>query len=207
MTLYFRVEAGLDTRAVHDDLVAIRALMTESQRLVRGTWSHQLVWGILATVGLTATWAVQQAGRYEAILPMWLGLVVVGWTFSIVRGRRYEQAPVRNAATRAFGGIWIGLGVTLTLIGLVTIPTGAVRPGGLPGVLAAVLGAGYFASGFLAGLRWMLFVGLGWWLGAFALLLWQGPSALLALAGLTVAFEVIPALAFRKLEGSSDAVA
>lgn len=195
----------MDPDDAREDLAAIRALMTDSQRLVRGTWSYQLVWGILATAGLTGTWIAQRTERYDAILLMWVALVAVGWAFSIARSRRdRSSAPVRNAATRAFGGIWMGLGVTLTLIGIVTIPTGAVAPGGLPGILAALLGAGYFASGFLAGLRWMLYVGLAWWLAAGALLVWQGPAAILALAALTVVLEIVPALVLRTFEAPVD---
>lgn len=191
----------MDESSVREELSAIRALMTDSQRLIRGTWSHQLVWGVLVSVGLALTWAAEQSERYPLIAAVWLGVVVTGWTFSIWWGRTHDaQASVHNTATRAFAGIWVGLGITLTMIGMLTIPTGAVAPDGLPGVLAAILGAGYFASGVLAGMRWLLLVAVAWWLGAAALLVWQGPGTLLGLAALTVAFEVLPALALRRAE-------
>lgn len=192
--------------SVQDDLAAIRSLMMSSQRLVRGTWSHQLIWGCLVTVGLVSTWLIERTGRFDLLTGIWIAVLVAGWTFSVVRSRGVESAPpARNVATRAFGGIWIGLGVTLTILGLATIPTGAVAPDGLPGVIATVLGAGYFASGFLAGIWWMSAVGVGWWVGGGLLLIWQGSHALLVLAALTVALEILPALALRAMEaGSAD---
>lgn len=194
-----------DEQTIRDDLAAIRTLMTDSQRLVQGTWWYQLVWGLLITLGLVATWFGEQSGRYGLIGAAWVALVVIGWTASFVRGRHEaSEAKVRNAASRAFSGIWIGLGVALTMVGMVSIPAGAVAPDGLPGVLAILLGAGYFATGFVSGLRGLIVVSIGWWLGGGALLFFQGPSAILGLAVLTVFLEIAPALVLRGMEGPTE---
>lgn len=194
-----------DQQTLRDDLAAIRALMADSQALVHGTWWYQLLWGFLVTLGLVLTWFGEQSGRYGLIAVGWMGVVVVGWTASMIRGRREAtEARVQNAASRAFSGIWIGLGVTLTLVGMVSIPTGAVAPDGLPGLLAIVLGAGYFATGFVSGLRGLIFVGVGWWVGGGALLFLQGPNAILGLAALTMLLEIVPALVLRRMEGPGD---
>ncbi len=190
-----------DDPTLRDDLAAIRALMADSQDLVRGTWWYQMVWGVLITLGLVLTWVGEQSGRFGFIAAVWVGVVVTGWVASMIRGRREAaRATVRNAASRAFAGIWIGLGVTLTMVGMVSIPTGAVAPDGLPGLLAILFGAGYFATGFVSGLRGLSLVGVGWWMGGAALLVFQGPSAVLGLAALTVMLEIAPALALRRME-------
>ena len=76
----------------------------------------------------------------------------------------------------------MGLGVTLTLLGTVSMFSGAIDPRTMSGIVAIVFGAGYFATGFAGGLRWIQGVGVAWWVGGVALLLWQSPDALLALA-------------------------
>jgi hypothetical protein len=114
--------------------------------------------------------------------------------------RRGGRTPVRNVAMRAFGGIWMSLGVTLTLIGSVSVYSGALEPSSLPGVLAVVFGAGYFASGFVAGLVWLSAVGVAWWAGGVGLLFWRTPGNLLVLAAMVVALEVVPALVLRRRE-------
>lgn len=191
-----------EDKALRNDLATIRALMADSQKLVRGTWWYQLVWGVLITLGLVLTWMGEQSGQYRLIALGWVGVVATGWVASMVRGRRdADRATVQNAASRAFAGIWIGLGVTLTMVGMVSIPTGAVAPDGLPGLLAIVLGAGYFATGFVSGLRGLSLVGVGWWIGGGALLFFQGSSAILGLAALTVLLEIVPALVLRGMEG------
>lgn len=195
----------MESATAREELAAIRGLMAESQTYLCGTWPHQLAWGILGAVGLVATWWTGRGEAFPAVAWIWGTILALGWTFSIVVGRRAGRgAPVHNVAARAFAGIWVALGVTLSLLGMVTIPTGAVDPGGLPGVLAIVLGAGYCASGVLTGLRWLVGVAVLWWSGGVGLLLLAGPEALLGLAVMALLFEVGPALALRRREGSRD---
>ena len=75
----------------------------------------------------------------------------------------------------------------------------------MSGVVAIVFGAGYFATGFTAGLRWLQGVGAAWWIGGVGLLLWQSPQGLLALAAMTILLEIGPALRLRQLARASAA--
>lgn len=189
------------------DLAWIRSLMDESQRFLCGTWRHQLVWGVIGVVSLTATWGALRTGAPNAVGWIWGAALALGWTYSLWLGRRDARAPVRNVAGRAFGGIWMALGVALTLLGTMTIMTDALDPMGLPGIVAILFGSGYFASAFLADLRWLSVVALAWWGGGVVLLLWRSPDAILALAAMTAALEAGPALLLRRIERTSRATA
>jgi hypothetical protein len=196
----------VERATVHEELAAIRSLMADSQSFLRGTWPHQLAWGVIGTTGVLATWIALGAGSYSATVWIWGVLVAHVWIFSFAVMRRGDGgAPVRNVASRAYGGIWIALGVTLTILGTMTAGVGAVDPLGLPGLIAVVFGAGYFASGWLAGLRWLTAVGVVWWVAGVALLIWSDPRGLLVLAALTLLLEVGPALALRRMERTADA--
>lgn len=191
--------------AVHEDLAWIRSLMDESHRFLGGTWRHQVVWGIVGVTGMLGTYASLSTGRFGLIPWLWVVSIGGGWFYSLVVARGGEtSAAVRNAAARAFGGIWIGLGVTLTLLGGLTLFTGALEPSGLSGVIALVFGSGYFASGFVAGLRWMQGVAVGWWIGGVVLLYWPSPSGLLLLAAMIVVLEIGPALRLRAIANRAD---
>lgn len=191
----------MDQATAQEELASIRALMAESQGLLSGTWPHQLVWGAAGALGLVATWWGVWRGAFDYALWVWAAVLAVGWTFSLREGRRGRtRGRVRNVATRAFSGIWLGLGVTLTLLAAVALLTGAIDPRTLPGSIALILGAGYFASGFLSGLRWLSGVAVAWWVGGLGLLLWRGPEILLALAVMAVVLEVGPALVLRRMD-------
>lgn len=183
-----------------EELAHIRSLMEDGQRFLCGTWRHQLLWGVLSLAGLAATWLAAGRGWIAVIWWIWPVVLLVGWAGSLRLGSRRQAPPVRNVAGRAFAGIWVGLGVTLTLLGTLAVWAGALDPRALPGVLALVFGLGYFASGHLSGLGWLTAVGLFWWAGGGVLLFWRGSGALLGLAALVLVLEIGPALALRRLE-------
>lgn len=196
-----------------DELVAIRSLMEESQSFLSGTWPHQLVWGAIGAAGVTGTWGAAATGHVDWIPWIWIVAVGAGWAFSLGGvGRGASLGRVRNVASRAFGGVWMALGVTLTLLGAVAVGSAArgtpvVDPQILPGLIALIFGAGYFASGYLAGLRWLQGVALLWWSGGVGLLLWRHHTALLVLAVMTILLEIGPALVLRRSEREERAEA
>ena len=101
-----------------EELAAIRALMSDSHHFVCGTWRHQMVWGILGSVGLVATWMALRNETYGLIGWIWAAVVGSGWTYSLALSRLGATlAPVRNVASRAFSGIWMAVGVSVTLLG------------------------------------------------------------------------------------------
>lgn len=67
-----------------------------------------------------------------------------------------------------------------------------------------MLGAGYFASGFTAGISWLSAVG-AWWASGVALLFRRGPGGMLVLAVLVLLLEVVPALVLRNRERAGAA--
>lgn len=189
-----------------EELAWIRSLMDQSQAFLCGTWRHQLLWGVVGTVGLAGSWNAVRVGRFTDIPWIWLVALGLGWVSSMrVARHQATHAAVRSVAARAFGGIWLALGVSLTLLGAATIVFGAIDPPALSGIVAIIFGAGYFASGFTAGLRWIQAVGVAWWIGGAALLIWRGPDAMLVLAGMTLLLEVGPALRLRSIEREQTA--
>jgi hypothetical protein len=196
----------MEEATAREELAWIRSLMDQNQRFLRGTWRHQFVWGLVGTVGLVGTWLAVRTQSTGWIPWIWVICVGSGWAYSLPfsRGRRSVGPPrVRSAASRAFGGIWMALGVTLTLLGTVSMFSGAIEPRAMPGIVAVVFGSAYFATGFVGGLRWIQIVGVTWWIGGVGLLFQQGPDALLVLAAMTVALEIGPALRLRGLPSAS----
>lgn len=173
----------------------IRRLMEDSQRAVRENGIHYLAWGALTAAALVATYLLAGAGAASAIGWVWMVAIALGWTISIAVGRRQRsEAPVRTLAGRLLGAIWVGCGITLTLLGFVGSATGAIPGGSLQGILASVIGIGYFASSFVYGSATWRYLAAGWWAGAAVMLVWPGAYTLLLLAALVVALEVIPGM-------------
>ncbi|HWK89757.1 MAG TPA: hypothetical protein VNP72_07170 [Longimicrobium sp.] len=178
-----------------EDLAAIRRLMEGGQRVVNHAGPHFVAWGLLTSAALVLTYVLGRDGDARLISWMWAAAVGLGWLASIgltVSGVR--RAPVSSASGRLLGGLWIGTGVTLTLLGFAGPAGGALHWSGLTGVLAAVLGTGFFATGLVAGSRWIQAAGGAWWAGSLFMLLWPGPHGLLVTAALTLVLQTIPGL-------------
>lgn len=177
------------------DLAAIRQLMEDGQRVVNTAGPHFVAWGLLTSAALAATWVLGGRGETRLITWAWAAAVTLGWLASlaltVAEGRRER---VRSATSRILGGTWTGTGVTMMLLGF-GAPAGAgLAPEAITGVLAAVLGGGFFATGLLVGSRWMRAAAVAWWAGALVMLLWPGRHGLLVTAALVLLLQTLPGL-------------
>lgn len=176
-----------------EDLAAIRRLMEGGQQVVNTAGPHFVAWGVLCSAALVSTYVLAGRGDGRTAVWTWIVAVSLGWMASIaltVSGLR--RAPVTSATGRLLGGMWMGTGVTLTLLGFAGPAGGGVAWAAISGVLAAVLGGATFATGLLVGSRWMQAAGGGWWAGALLMLLWPGRHGLLLTAGLILGLQTLP---------------
>jgi hypothetical protein len=136
-----------------------------------------------------------RAGRGETRTNRGGGGVAVGlgWLTSlaltVAEGRRER---VRSATARILGGVWTGTGVTMMLLGFAAPAGGGVARVAITGVLAAVMGGGFFATGLLVGSRWMQAAAVVWWAGSLSMLLRPGPHGLLVTAALVLVLQTLP---------------
>jgi hypothetical protein len=176
-----------------EDLAAIRRLMEGGQQVVNTAGPHFVAWGVLCSGALAATWVLAGRGDIRLVWWTWAVAVGLGWLASIalmLTGER--RARVSSASGRLLGGLWVGTGVTLTLLGFAAPAGGGLAREAITGVLAAVLGGATFATGLLVGSRWMQAAAGGWWAGALLMLLWPGRHGLLVTAALVVVLQTVP---------------
>lgn len=98
--------SGTEGREPAEDLAMIRRLMEQSQGVIRGGAGHYLLWGVLITVGLLATWA--DVRGLVAVDSAWIWPVTIGagWLGSIWIGYRQDRAArVTTTAGRVMSGI------------------------------------------------------------------------------------------------------
>ncbi|HEX2211545.1 MAG TPA: hypothetical protein VHG93_27915 [Longimicrobium sp.] len=178
-----------------EDLAAIRRLMEDGQRVVHTAGPHFVAWGVLTSAALAATYVLSARGDTRTITWAWAVAVALGWLASlaliVTEGRRER---VRSATSRMLGGTWTGTGVTMMLLGFAAPAGGGVHVAAITGVLAAVMGCGFFVTGLLVGSRWMQGAALLWWAGALLMLLWPGRHGLVVTAALVLLLQTLPGL-------------
>lgn len=182
-----------------EDLAMIRRMMEDARQVVHGGGGHFVLWGVLTVTALLVTFGVVELGWSTRTMWVWPVAVVIGWIGSAVLGRaEYLRSRRGTAAIRYLGAIWVGVGIALTLLGLLGIPMGAIAAPSMGGVMACVLGAGFFASGFIYGAWWVGALAGGWWLGGIAMLIWPGAYTLLLLAAMLVGLQIVPGVIFMR---------
>ena len=186
------------------ELDEIRRLMADSQRVISDRGTHFIAWGLIISAALVLS-HFAATGRI-GVNPGWIWVAAIGtgWIFSLVVGlRESREAAVQTLATRLLSAIWIGCGVTLTVLGVVGEAVGAFGTGGFNAVVAGVLGLCYFATGVIYGSPWVRRLAVAWWAGAVLLLALPGVPGDLVMAAMIVALQVVPGLLFYQRARSS----
>lgn len=182
----------MDDQPNERDLATIRRLMEESQHGVPGAGKQFIIWGLVVTAAVLLTYAALR-GAPISIALVWAVSLATGWGLSLLVGwREAVRAPVQTLLARVAASIWIGCGITATLMSALGLATGAIPPQALPGAISLVIATGYFASSFAYRSAALRLLAAAWWLAGAGMLLWPSPAALLVMAGLLVTLQVLP---------------
>lgn len=198
-----------EERGPEEDLAMIRRLMSESRETAGAGGPFYVLWGGVVLAGLVLTYLSVRTGLSVPPLFIWIGAIGLGWVGSFWMGRRQrERASVETLGGRVMMGIWVGGGVTGTLLGFAVPAAGLVSTAGETlGPIAMIMGTSYFASSYVtrsAAMRWMA---AGWWAGGTAMLWWNGIESLLIMGVLVLALQLLPGIRLLRSEDAGAAAA
>ena len=181
-----------------DDLAFIRRVMEGARETASDGSGHLILWGCLLATAQTLTYLVRQGGMTASVTVIWAVTVGIGFAGSSLLGNRnLKRAPVNSLVNRILSSIWIGCGLSLSLVGFLGQGFGALPPQVAPGIEAVVIGTAFFASAVLPNhaIYWLL--AAAWWILGGALLIRPSPAATLVIAGGLVLFMVVPGVLLR----------
>jgi hypothetical protein len=172
---------------VRQDIAFIRRAVEEGGAYAIASGPDMLVWGMAIAVGYLATYAFIRGWSPIAPRGLWAVCIAVGWLYSlrrmprrIVAGR--EGHPVRGPMAQALAMLWLGCGVSLTILTIARMTSGEAYEPWFDAVVAGVLGVGFFASAWLTNLAWLRWVAIAWWIGEVALFALRHDAAKFPLA-------------------------
>jgi hypothetical protein len=152
-----------------------------------------VVWGVAVAFAYLGTYA--RAAGWWGVNPDWLwaACIVLPWLFSL-RGVLRNRARVGGKPMgRAMAMLWLGSGVSLTVLGASAALSGTPDQGWFAAVAAGTMGVGFFASAALCNLDWMRLVAIGWWVGEVLLYaLRHRPETLALAAALMLGLLAVP---------------
>lgn len=178
----------------HEDLAYIRDLMDDTRRAAGLSGGYFVLWGLVVGIALVATW-LQVVGflPYRPLLT-WVPCLALGALGQAVLVWRDMGRPVKSRSGRLVGAVWMALGVTQSILLVAFLGFNTLPGHYMPGIFSSLLGSGIFITGVLAGIPWLRYLGVAWWLGAFSMFAWPGDHVSLLMGGLLLVFYVVPGL-------------
>lgn len=183
-----------------DDLALIREAIEEGRGYATRCGPDMLVWGLAVALGYLGTYGVLSGWPAGSSRWIWAACIGLPWLYSLRGlGRRLirDRAPRRGSPmVTSLRMLWLGCGIFLTTLGIAAMWSGDIRFGWFPAVVAGVMGVAVFGTAWLAGLPWLRWVAIAWWVGELAVFgLRHRPEALLVSAALMLALLAGPGLA------------
>lgn len=189
----------MSAQDTEEELEFIRKVMEESRRTLIHDGVDFLRWGILASLGIFASYFYYYfQWQMIHVWILWSAIVIMGWTFSIRSYLRVRKKKSTSFTGKIIWSTWIGSGIALTILGFIGPLSGAYSAILITAVTSAVMGIGYYANGILIGSRWYIFFALCWWAGSIVLFFYHRVESLLIFGSMMVCFQVIPGYIFMR---------
>ncbi len=126
-----------------------------------------------------------------------MGAVGIGSLLSVIMAMREPSRlggwPV---GAKFIALIWGSSGVSMTIIGFVGPFTGALHSWAICPAVATVVDGAFAMSSLVYRLKWVLMVGIAWWVGALAMFAVRGIATLPMYGVMMILFGIIPGLVF-----------
>jgi hypothetical protein len=154
--------------AVRDEIAFIRRAIEEGRGYAAARSGDALVWGVLIAAAALGTYA--RIRGWWRVDPdwLWIGLIALGWVFSLRQVLGLVRNPVRrplNPTVQVIRMLWLGCGIFLTLLYGMCFVSDVLRENWIVAISAGIMGIAFFAMSALANLAWMRWIAVGWWLG------------------------------------------
>lgn len=183
----------MTTQPLSDELASIRELVDNTRFAAVENGRYLMVWGIALSLGVAYSELQNALGLALSPWIIWVALLATAWLYTLLARRKEQrEARARSFAGRLLANEWMtcGLSMTVAFVGgglLGVVPSDAVA-----GLAAAFLAIPVIATGRLAHLPWLIYVGALWWLAA--LVLFAVPRAVMGVTLLAclLALFVLP---------------
>lgn len=183
-----------------DDLLFIKKIITDSQRIIAEDGHSLIFWGILVVIGQIVTYTIfkfQLFVNYFAFV--WPILVGFGWIYTIILNiKKYGKQKTYTFAGKIMGALWRGVGIAAMVLGFVPALTGAINSGAyINPLICSVMGVGYMVSGYLYGKNWLSYLSYIWWAGSIYMFWFPYLHTLLLMAAMMTCLTIVPGLYLR----------
>ncbi len=178
-----------------NELEFIKRVLEDSRKIIVDDGMNFIFWGIIAAIGLIATYILVIEKFWEYIEWVWIVLIAVGWIYSIISGlNKQKKRRVRTFAGKILSVTWFSCGLTMTIIGIGGSFSGAIHGVYISPTISIVLGIAFAITGTVYNDRWLTLLSVGWWLGGIVMFFNPGIYSILMMALMIIFFQITPGI-------------
>ena len=181
-------------KKIQEDLAVVKKIMLESRQRFYNVGIHLVVCGGIVILSLLLTY---YSVFIKYLLPeywIWLIGFTVALIFEYLQSKRYHKfTNLRNKINRIGGALWMSILITLMMFVIIGGISGQLT-NGPSAFIAGLLAIGYFVTGEAIEMKWIKYLGIGWWIGAIILFFSYNDIDILIMALLMICLQFIPGI-------------
>lgn len=179
-------------KKIQEDLAIIKQIMQESRQRFYNVGIHLVVWGGIVILALLLTYYNISVKYLFPEYWIWLVGFSLAWIFEFIQYKRYQRSErIYNKLNRIGSALWMSILITMMIYGIFGGVGGNLMEGG-NGIIAGLLAIGYLVTGEGIEMKWVKYLGFGWWMGAIILFFSPLEIGILIMAFLMVCLQFIP---------------
>ncbi len=156
-------ENDTEARNPLDDLALIREMMEAGKRRVCFNGTHLIIWGSVLMVGFFAQFLAVKGQLPDTVLGVWLPVLAVGWGAEFFMFRGKAGPSEKNLPILAHATSWLAVGLGTMIYFGVSVAFDTFDPKAITLVSTALIGAAFFVTAAMTGVKWQNMVTAGWW--------------------------------------------
>lgn len=146
-----------------EDLALIRQMMEAGKKRVAFNGMHLVIWGILLMAGFNAQFLAVKGLFPGTIVGIWVPVFILGWGAEFFLIRETRETTEKNLPVLAYATSWIAVGMATLVYFVTSMISGSFDPKAITLVSTSMIGAAFFITAAMTGVRWLNAVAAGWW--------------------------------------------
>lgn len=193
----------MDQNQLQEDIHFIKQMIENNRRTLVDNGITYISIGIYVVIGVPISLLLGMNG-YENWIPyLWLFLMTALIAFNLFFTKKFEKKKQKKTfGSEMLGVTWGACAAPIIILTLLYFFTGEVSTPSFFASISAILGIGYYLTGFINDLKFMRVLAFCWWAGSIISVMWNyiGEEYLLSIffAVMIFVFEVIPGIIIYK---------
>lgn len=182
----------MDEKKALEEIQFIRKIIDESKSSIVYNGLDYIFWGVIIIVGMLSTYLFHINKVYFNYFWIWVIIIPIGWIFSITNKIRNQKKFPSTFTGKLLGSLWASAGISMTVIGFIGVIAGSIKAMSISPIACAIMGSAYYTTGKVAGVKWLGWLSIGWWLGSVLLFYVATVESFLIMSILMFFFQTIP---------------